>query len=337
MLIQKNVSLKPYNSFGIDVSASHFVELTHEWELEELTADETVPTTKLVLGGGSNILFTKNVAALVIKNNMMGIEVTEENEEHVWLQAKAGVVWHELVLFAIDHNLGGIENLALIPGYVGASPMQNIGAYGVEVKDVIDEVACWHWEEKRMMVLRNEDCQFGYRDSIFKQALKDKVLITSVVFKLNKLQKVNTSYGAIQQQLATMGVSNEPTIKTVANAVIAIRESKLPDPNKIGNAGSFFKNPTISLELFIAIQLHQPNIPAYPANEGVKVPAGWLIEQCGWKGYRDGDAGVHALQALVLVNYGNATGIEILHLSEKIIESVKEKFGIELEREVNIW
>lgn len=336
MLVQRNISLKPYNSFGIDVAASHFVELHHEAELMVLTDDATLPAKRLVLGGGSNILFTKNVEALVIKNNMKGIEVAEENEAHVWLQVKAGEVWHELVLYAIAHNLGGIENLAFIPGCVGASPMQNIGAYGVEVKDVIDEVVCWHWEEKRMMVLNNQACNFSYRDSIFKQELREKVLITSVVFKLNKLHKLNTSYGAIQQQLSTMGV-HEPSIKAVANAVIAIRKSKLPNPAKIGNAGSFFKNPTISVAQFESIKQHHPDIPSFSAKYVVKLPAGWLIEQCGWKGYRAGDAGVHTLQALVLVNYGNATGDEIFQLSEKIIASVQAQFGIALEREVNLW
>jgi UDP-N-acetylmuramate dehydrogenase len=336
MLVERNISLKPYNSFGIDVAASHWVALRHEEELAAIGNDVSLPEERLVLGGGSNILFRKNVEALVIKNNLKGREVVDENEAHVWMKVKAGEVWHDWVMYAIDHHLGGIENLALIPGCVGASPMQNIGAYGVEVKDVIEEVECWHWEEKRRMVMRNEECRFGYRDSIFKHELKGKVLITSVVFRLDKQHKIQTSYGAIQQQLQRMGVS-EPSIKSVANAVIAIRQSKLPDPAKIGNAGSFFKNPTISQKQFENIRVHHPDIPSYPSKDAVKIPAGWLIEHCGWKGYRDGDAGVHTLQALVLVNYGHATGDDIFHLSEKIIDSVKEKFGIELEREVNIW
>lgn len=337
MHILENVSLKPYNTFGIDVPARYFFTLDSEEQLSELSERKELPLPPRVLGGGSNVLLTQPVNALVIHNALKGIAIAEENEEHVWLEVKAGEVWHDFVMHTIGYNFGGLENLSLIPGCVGASPMQNIGAYGVEVKETIDQVVAWHWEEKKFMVFKNADCQFGYRDSIFKHELKDRVLITSVTFRLNKIHCLNTSYGAIQQQLAIMGVS-EPSIKSVSEAVIAIRSSKLPDPKKIGNAGSFFKNPTITLQQFNELKEHYPTAPSYPADSGsVKVPAGWLIEQAGWKGFRNGDIGVHEKQALVLVNYGKAYGADIYNLSEEILQSVKERFGIELEREVNIW
>jgi len=337
MQLQENISLKAYNTFGIDMPAQLFTELNDEAQLEVLSKDRRLPSLKRVLGGGSNILLTRPVAGLLIRNCLKGITVAEENEEHVWLEVKAGEVWHDLVMHAIDRNLGGLENLALIPGCVGAAPMQNIGAYGVEVKQTIDQVIAWHWEEQQFMVLKNSDCRFGYRDSIFKQELKNKVLITSVTFRLDKIHCLNTSYGAITQQLDEMGVS-DPGIKSVAEAVIAIRSSKLPDPRKIGNAGSFFKNPTIDTEQWNSLRAHYPALPAYPAAEGlVKLPAGWLIERAGWKGYREEAAGVHEKQALVLVNYGGATGTQVWELSEKILQSVKDKFGVMLEREVNVW
>lgn len=337
MQILKSVSLKPYNTFGIDVPAEFYAELTHEAELQELCSDPKLPAEKNILGGGSNVLLTKPVAGLTIRNCLKGIAVLEENEEHVWLQVKAGEIWHELVLHTIARNLSGLENLSLIPGCVGAAPMQNIGAYGAEVKDTIDEVTAWHMFDQEYVSFRNSECRFGYRDSIFKHELKNKVVITSVTFRLNKSHQLNTSYGAVQQQLELMGVS-VPTIKSVSDAVIAIRSSKLPDPKQIGNAGSFFKNPTITHQQFVDLQERYPTIPSYPVGDDmVKVPAGWLIEQTNWKGYREGEAGVHSKQALVLVNYGNAKGEEIWSLSEKILKSVKEKFDIELEREVNVW
>lgn len=337
MNLQQNVSLKLYNTFGMDVVAEFFTTLTHTSQIEELATDTSLPKNKSILGGGSNILLTKNVSGLLIKNELKGIKLVEENDSNVWLQVSAGEVWHDLVIYTINKGWGGLENLSLIPGCVGASPMQNIGAYGVEVKDTIEEVVAWHWEEGKFVELKNDDCEFGYRDSIFKKELKDKTLITSVTFKLNKHHKLNTSYGAIQQQLGVMGVS-EPSIKSVSDAVIAIRSSKLPDPKKIGNSGSFFKNPTIPIEQFEKLQTHYPNISSYKVNDTeMKLAAGWLIEHCGWKGYRKGDAGVHEKQALVLVNYGNAKGKDIYNLSSEIVESVKEKFGIELEREVQIW
>jgi UDP-N-acetylmuramate dehydrogenase len=335
--VLQNVSLKPYNTFGIDVPAQHYVEVTSEEEVQELSSGQYNIHHKWILGGGSNILLTRPVEGLVIRNCLRGIEIAEENEEHVWVNVKAGVVWHELVMHTIQRNWSGLENLSLIPGCVGASPMQNIGAYGVEVKETIDEVVGWHWDDKAFVALKNNECKFGYRDSIFKHELKDRILITSVTFKLNKINCFNTSYGAIQQELETMGVS-EPSIKAISDAVISIRSSKLPDPKKIGNAGSFFKNPTIAVREYDRVKQHYPSIPCYPVNsELVKIPAGWLIEQAGLKGYKEGEAGVHDKQALVLVNYGNATGEQIWKLSEKILTIVNEKFGIVLEREVNVW
>ena len=239
MQLLQNVSLKAYNTFGIDVPARLYTELHTEEQIQELNDDRIFPEQKKIIGGGSNILLIRPVDGLVIRNCLKGITISEENDEHVWLEVKAGEVWHELVMHSINLNLGGLENLALIPGCVGAAPMQNIGAYGVEVKETIDEVVAWHWEEQQFITLKNSDCRFGYRDSIFKHELKDKALITSVTFRLNKIHCINTSYGAIRQQLQAMGVS-EPDIKSVSQAVIAIRSSKLPDPKKIGNAGSFF-------------------------------------------------------------------------------------------------
>ena len=290
-----------------------------------------------VLGGGSNILLRQPVKGVVLHNQLKGISVVKEDDYHVWLKVQSGEVWHELVLYAINKGWGGIENLSLIPGTVGAAPMQNIGAYGVEAKESIESVTAWHWEQKCFVSYTNNQCRFGYRDSIFKHELRDKVLITSVVFKLSKKPVFNTTYGAIEQELNRMGI-HELSVQAIAQAVINIRTSKLPDPKQIGNAGSFFKNPTITIASYQVLKNQNPNIPSYPVNDlMVKVPAGWLIEQCGWKGYRKGDVGVHALQALVLVNYGTATGDELWLLSEDIIMSVQQRFDIVLEREVQVW
>lgn len=337
MQVQQHISLQPYNTFGIDVTAEYFLELTDSNLIPQIADSNDLPAEKHILGGGSNVLLTKDVPGLTIHNCLKGITVVKEDDAHVWLQAASGEVWHELVMYAIKKGWAGIENLALIPGTVGAAPMQNIGAYGVEVKEVIESVTAWHWEEKQYVTYTKEQCRFGYRDSIFKQELKNKVFITSVQFKLNKHPVLNTSYGAIGQELEKMGVTT-PTIKAIADAVIAIRSSKLPDPKQIGNAGSFFKNPTIGVEQFEGLQTDFPAIPSYPVNDSmVKVPAGWLIEQCGLKGHTDGKTGVHAKQALVLVNYGGAQGNDIWALSETVVQAVYTKFGILLEREVQVW
>ena len=332
--MQHNISLLPYNTFGIDVIADSFIEVV---DIDMLPYISELPGQKYVLGGGSNILLTQPVSGLVLLNRLKGIEVLKEDDANVWLTVSSGEVWHQLVMYAVNKGLGGLENLALIPGTVGASPMQNIGAYGVEAKEVIESVTFWQWHERKLITYQNSDCHFGYRDSIFKHELKDKVFITSVVYKLTKKPIFNTSYGAIEQELAQMKVP-EPSVAAIAQAVINIRSSKLPDPRQIGNAGSFFKNPTILLSEYNLLKDNFPGIPSYPVSETtVKVPAGWLIEQCGWKGYRKGDIGVHDKQALVLVNHGEARGSDIWQLSGDIVESVKQRYGIELEREVQVW
>jgi UDP-N-acetylmuramate dehydrogenase len=339
MQIQENISLKPYNKFGIDVAARYFASFTSIDSIKELLEfklknKSTFPP--LILGGGSNILFTQNYNGLVAKNDIVGIEIVRDDTEAVYVKAAAGENWHAFVRYCIDNNFAGVENLSLIPGNVGASPMQNIGAYGVEIKDVFYELEAYHLQEKSTQVFKKEDCEFGYRESVFKRKYKDKFVITSVTFKLSKQPTYNVSYGAIKQELESMNV-HELSIKAISDAVIRIRQSKLPDPEVIGNAGSFFKNPTIPAEQFKALQLKHPGIVGFVVNEQqVKVAAGWLIEQCGWKGYRKGDAGCHAKQALVLVNYGNAHGDEIFQLSNEIMQSVEARFGIILEREVNI-
>jgi UDP-N-acetylmuramate dehydrogenase len=335
MNIQEQFPLKQLNTFGMNAIAECLAE-THS--LEDIAeAGEGSYKQKNIIGGGSNILLTKNLEGITLLNRIKGIKKIKENEQHVWIEVGGGEVWHELVMYAIENNLGGIENLALIPGTVGASPIQNIGAYGVEVQETIDVVNAWHWNEKTTVTFKNEDCQFGYRDSVFKNSLKGKVFITSVVFKLNKQHEYRTTYGAIAQELEKNNVT-ELSVKAIADAVIAIRSSKLPDPKVTGNAGSFFKNPTLPKSAFNCIQERHPDIPFYPTQtKEIKIPAGWLIEKLGWKGYRKGDAGVHPKQALVIVNYANATGTEIYNLSEEIIRSVKNEFGIELEREVQIW
>lgn len=334
MHIQNNISLKPYNTFAIDVPAEHFTELRNVKDLAQITE---LPYHKHILGGGSNILLTKPVSGLVIQNKLKGITVEKEDKDNVWLNVQSGEIWHELVLHAVNNGWGGIENLALIPGTVGASPIQNIGAYGVEAKETIESVTFWYWKEKTFLTYSNRECAFGYRDSIFKHQLKDKVFITSVVFKLNKNPEYNTSYGAVKQELDNMGVF-ELSAKAIAYAVMNIRNSKLPDPKQIGNAGSFFKNPTITRKQYELLHAKYDSIPSYPvSNDLIKIPAGWLIERCGWKGYKKGDIGVHVKQALVLVNYGNAKGSEIWKLSDDIVTTVKGEFNIVLEREVQVW
>lgn len=336
MTQQENVSLKPYNTFGLDVTARYFTSFT---SLSELEAINTLPASRqnlLILGGGSNILLTKDFDGLVLKNEVMGIDVVDEDAAHIYVKVGGGVNWHQFVLHCLEHNFAGIENLSLIPGNVGASPMQNIGAYGVEVKDVFHRLEAFHLEGRAMRTFTLEECRFGYRESVFKRELKNQYVITSVTYRLNKVPCFNTTYGAIQQELEKMGVT-DLNIQAISQAVINIRTSKLPDPQVVGNAGSFFKNPQIPNTQFDALKKDFPDIVAYPVGEAhTKLAAGWLIEQCGWKGYRRGDAGCYPKQALVLVNYGQAKGAEIYQLSEEIIKSVKTKFGVALEREVNV-
>jgi UDP-N-acetylmuramate dehydrogenase len=331
-----NASLRQLNTFGIDVPCEALIEFSSADELANLGGEEALPRPFHVLGGGSNVLLTGPVQGTVLLNRIKGISVVDEDPESVWLKVGAGEGWHDLVLYAISNSWGGIENLALIPGTVGASPIQNIGAYGVEVKDTITEVEVWDWETDSLRSYKNKECRFGYRDSVFKGQLKGRIVVTAVTFQLSKKPRLNTAYGAIQDELTALGL--EPSVQSVAQAVINIRKSKLPDPAVIGNAGSFFKNPTIPEDVFKQLKDRHPTVPSYPAGNGlVKLPAGWLIEYCGWKGRREGEAGVHAKQALVLVNYGNAAGQEIWDLSEAVLKSVKETFGIQLEREVQVW
>ena len=336
MQIQQNISLKQYNTFGIDVSAKYFSIFSTLSELQKVLSQESVNKERmLILGGGSNILLTQNFDGLVIKNELKGINVIQEDDEHVYVKANAGENWHSFVLHCIRHGYAGAENLSLIPGNVGAAPMQNIGAYGVEIKDIFYDLNAYHLKDKTIVNFSSKECAFGYRESIFKGKYKGQFVITDVTFRLNKKAVFNTSYGAIQQELENMQVK-EISIANISQAVINIRSSKLPDPKVIGNAGSFFKNPTISKQHFEEIKNQFPGVVGYPINDQIKVAAGWLIEQCGWKGYRKGDAGCHAKQALVLVNYGHAKGIEIFELSSEILLSIKKKFDIALEREVNI-
>lgn len=334
MNIQKNISLKKYNTFGISVNAKRFVKVTSVYELQQLLKTEK---DFFLISGGSNMLLTKNLEQLVIHIDIKGISIDKESNNSVFLTVNAGENWHDFVLWCVGENYGGLENLSLIPGNVGTCPIQNIGAYGVEVKDTITKVEALEIETGKLVTFSGEECKFGYRDSIFKNTHKNLFIITSVSFKLTKNKhKINSSYGAIETELATQKITS-PTIKDISNAVIAIRKSKLPDPNEIGNSGSFFKNPVIKLSHYNALKKVYSSIPSYPVSETlVKVPAGWLVENCGFKGRRFGDAGVHKNQALVLVNYGNATGIEIYNLAKKIQKSVIEKFDISLEIEVNI-
>lgn len=336
MQVQENISLKPYNTFGIDVAARYFAVFRSTEELESLLRINQKLTKKLILGGGSNILFTQDFDGIVLKNQIAGIEKTGEDENFVYIKCGAGENWHQFVLHCIQNNWAGIENLSLIPGCTGASPMQNIGAYGVEVKDVFHQLTAFHLQEKRNYCFSLQDCEFGYRESVFKRKYKDQFVILDVTFRLSKKPKFNTSYGAIEQELDKMGVK-ELSIQSISQAVINIRSSKLPDPKEIGNAGSFFKNPSISVAQFQDLKSKFSSIVGYENADGtVKLAAGWLIEQCGWKGFRKDDAGVHAKQALVLVNHGHATGKQLYDLSEKILVSVKDKFGVTLEREVNL-
>jgi UDP-N-acetylmuramate dehydrogenase len=337
MHIKENFSLKRYNTFGIDAATKYFTAFENVIELEViLNSKLQTSNSKLILGGGSNVLFTKDFDGIVLKNEIKGIEIIKEDEDFIYIKAGAGENWHQFVLYCVENDYAGIENLSLIPGNVGASPMQNIGAYGVEIKDVFYELEAFHKNDRALQKFSVLDCEFGYRESVFKNKYKDQFIITNVTYRLTKQPSFNTSYGAINQELEKMGAS-DLTIKAISQAVINIRSSKLPDPQEVGNAGSFFKNPIISNNQLNQLKQSFPNIIAFPSGANhTKLAAGWLIEQCGWKGYRKGDAGCFPKQALVLVNYGNATGQEILELSEEIIYSVKNKFNVVLDREVNI-
>lgn len=336
MQVIENYSLKLLNTFGIDVKAKFFAEISNQSDLEALFAQKVFLGKHLLLGGGSNILFVQDFDAYVLKISSKGIEVLKEDSEVVVIKAQAGEDWDSFVEFCVNKGYGGIENLSLIPGNVGSCPIQNIGAYGVEVKDVIESVEVYEKSTLERRVLSNSQCCFGYRNSIFKNESKDKYIITSVTFRLSKNSKVNIEYGAIKQELSSLGMSY-PEIKDVRQAVCNIRNAKLPDYKLLGNAGSFFKNPVISSSQYHSLIKNFPKLVSYKLDDDlVKVAAGWLIEQAGWKGYREGDAGVHEKQALVLVNYGNASGKDILNLSKEIIDSIASKFGVLLEREVNI-
>lgn len=337
MHIKENYPLKNHNAFGIDAKARYFVKIGSTQALIELLQQPMIRKNKpLMVGEGSNILFTRDFDGLVIQMAIEGINVVREDDEWYWVKAGAGVQWHHMVMSCIKAGFGGLENLSLIPGTVGAAPIQNIGAYGIEVKEYIEEVGTYTLATGTQRNFRNDECQFAYRNSIFKNSLKGRCIITHVLFRLTKKHTLHTSYGTLADKLTEMQIS-EPTIASVSDAVIRIRQSKLPDPAEIGNAGSFFKNPVVSRSFYQELQKSFATVPSYPAAENqIKIPASWLIEQCGWKGKRFGDAGIHQKQALVLVNWGNATGREILELSEIIADSVKQRFNIQLEPEVNI-
>lgn len=335
-MIEQQKSLKTYNTFGIDAKAKHFTSVNSLAELTSILASNEYPE-KFILGGGSNMLLTKDIDALVIHVNLKGIEIISEDENYAIVKAYAGENWHKFVLWCLEHNLGGVENLSLIPGNIGTAPIQNIGAYGVELKDVFECCEVMEIATQQKKTFNKQDCKFGYRESIFKQDAKGKYIITSVNLKLTKKEhKLNTGYGAIISQLEDMKVSH-PTIQDISKAVIAIRQSKLPDPKEIGNSGSFFKNPVISSDHFNELQANFPEIPSYTVSDKlVKVPAGWLIEKVGFKGKTFGDYGVHKKQALVLVNYDNAKGSDILKLAKLIQHTIKRIFNIDIETEVNI-
>lgn len=336
MEIQHHISLKNYNTFGIDVKARSFISVTTVAELQQVLREHS--NEKLfILGGGSNMLLTRDIDALVVHVNLRGREITTTSEDYAVVKAMAGENWHEFVLYTIENDLGGLENMSLIPGNVGTTPIQNIGAYGAEIKDTMVSCNAVHIKTGAIRTFTNEECRFGYRESIFKSAEKDQYVIVAVTFRLTRRHhKINIGYGDIKKELEKAGV-DIPTIKDVSNAVIAIRQSKLPDPKVLGNSGSFFKNPIVPVAVYEQARKKFPEMPNYPIDENyVKVPAGWLIEQAGFKGYRAGDAGVHDRQALVLVNHGAASGAELLALSQKIQHTVFEKYGIRIEAEVNV-
>jgi UDP-N-acetylmuramate dehydrogenase len=331
----ENISLKKYNTFGIDATARHFAGFTSADDLAELLI--RAPQPLVVLGGGSNILLTRDIEGTVLINAISGIDLVDEDDDYLYVKVGAGEDWHGFVEYCISRDWAGVENLSLIPGSVGAAPMQNIGAYGIELKEVFHELEAFDLQDGTVRLFTVNDCRFGYRDSVFKQEYKGRFIILSVVFRLHRVPVFQTGYGAIREELEKSGI-RDLSIRAISEAVIRIRTAKLPDPKIIGNAGSFFKNPIVTNEQYASLKAKFPEIVGYPdpVQATTKLAAGWLIEQAGWKGYRRGDAGVHAKQALVLVNYGHATGREIFDLSEEIQHSVQQKFGVSLEREVNI-
>ncbi|MCI1752516.1 MAG: UDP-N-acetylmuramate dehydrogenase [Flavobacteriales bacterium] len=337
MHIQYNADLQPFNTFHVAARAARLARFTTAEELRELlNTAELKDLPRLVVGGGSNLLLTRDWPGVVLLNEVDGIEVVEETADHVIVRSGSGVMWHEFVAHCVGKGWGGIENLSLIPGKVGAAPMQNIGAYGVEIKDVFDHLEALRISDGEVVRFSGAECKFGYRESFFKREGKGQYIILNVAFKLAKHPELHTHYGSIKQELEKRGIA-KPTIQDVSDAVIHIRRSKLPDPNVLGNAGSFFKNPVVPANLAEKIKAKYPDVVSFPAGEGqVKLAAGWLIEKAGWKGFREENLGVHKDQALVLVNYGGSTGSAIYDLSTRVLESVKEKFGVELEREVNI-
>ncbi|MCL8006758.1 UDP-N-acetylmuramate dehydrogenase [Gelidibacter japonicus] len=336
MNIQENISLKPYNTFGLDARAKYFVTVKSIQALKEAVSLDNYPE-KFILGGGSNMLLTKNLDCLVVHLALKGIEVIDEDDDNVLVKAYAGENWHQFVLWCLDQNYGGIENLSLIPGNVGTAPIQNIGAYGVELKDVFESCDALNISTKKIETFSKDACQFGYRESVFKQEKKHSHIIISTTLKLSKRQhQLHTEYGAITNELEAMGIT-DPTIQDISKAVISIRESKLPNPKEIGNSGSFFKNPVISNSQFEKLKINFPDIPSYVVStKEVKIPAGWLIEKAGFKGKTFNNYGVHKKQALVLVNYGDAKGSDILKLATLIQKTIDRIFGISIETEVNI-
>ncbi|MBF0673718.1 UDP-N-acetylmuramate dehydrogenase [Pseudomonas sp.] len=336
LLLKEHLSLKPFNTFGVDVCAQLFAEAHDEAHVREalaLAAQRALPL--LVIGGGSNLLLTKDVEALVLRMASLGRRILSDDDQRVVVEAEAGEPWHPFVLWTLEQGLVGLENLSLIPGTVGAAPMQNIGAYGVEIKDVFAGLTALDRETGEVRDFALEDCAFGYRDSLFKQQ-PGRWLILRVRFVLQRHSTLHLDYGPIRQRLEAQGVQ-APTALDVSRAVCEIRSEKLPDPARLGNAGSFFKNPLVAAPLAERLRAEHPDLVAYPAaNEQVKLAAGWLIERAGWKGFRDGDAGVHARQALVLVNYGQATGSQLLSLARRIQADIAAKFGVTLEIEPNV-
>ena len=337
MNIIENYPLLKLNTFGVDVKAKYFTSINTINELIELTKTNLFKDLELlILGGGSNILFTKDFDGLVILNNIKGKEIIDQNQQSIFLKIGAGENWHELVMYCVDNGWGGIENLSLIPGNTGTAPMQNIGAYGVEIKETFVQLEALEISSGKIVKFNNSDCEFGYRESVFKNKMKNQYIILNITLELKKNPVLNINYGDVKAILESQNIKN-PAIKEVSNAIISIRQSKLPDPKKIGNSGSFFKNPIVSLNQLELIKKKYPNVVNYEINENeFKIAAGWLIERAGWKGKKFNNYGVHEKQALVLVNYGLANGMEIFELSEKIILDIKDKFGITLEREVNI-